>query len=151
MSENRVNLLAVSNFSGGEPLGTTRRGEFMLMKISGLARALYILLAIVAGFVALGTMNVGLVLLVLGLIAGVSMPRERMVLAAVLLVALPIMGTALGQIPTIGAQLTAITGNLQMALAGALATATAMLMYELVMEGVMGMAGSGNARPATAH
>jgi hypothetical protein len=123
----------------------------MLMKISGLARALYILLAIVAGFVALGTMNVGLVLLVLGLIAGISMPRERMVLAGVLLIALPIMGTALGQIPTIGAQLTAITGNLQMALAGALATAMAMLMYELVMDGVMGMVGGGDARPATAH
>ena len=123
----------------------------MLMKISGLARALYILLAIIAGFVVLGTVNVALVLLVLGLIAGISMPRERMVLAGVLLVALPIMGTALGQIPSIGAQLGAITGHLQMALAGALATAVAILMYEFVMEGVMGMVGSGDARPATAH
>lgn len=123
----------------------------MLMKISGLARALYILLAIIAGFVVLGTVNVALVLLVLGLIAGISMPRERMVLAGVLLVALPIMGTALGQISSIGAQLGAITGNLQMALAGGLATAVAILMYEFVMEGVMGMVGSGDARPATAH
>jgi hypothetical protein len=124
----------------------------MLTKIGGLARALYILLAIIAGFVSLGTMNVGLVLLVLGLIAGISMPRERMVLAGVLLIALPIIGTALGQIPSIGAQLAAITGNLQMALAGALATAVAMFLYELVMEGVMGMVGGGDARPAaTAH
>ena len=55
----------------------------MLNKIGGLARALYIVLAIVAGFVALGVMNVPLVLVVLGLIAGISMPKEGMVLAAV--------------------------------------------------------------------
>ena len=54
----------------------------MLNKISGLARSLYIVLAIVAGFVALGGMNVALLLVVLGLIAGISMPRDRLVLAA---------------------------------------------------------------------
>ena len=123
----------------------------MVMKIGGLARALYILLAIVAGFVALGTMNTALVLVVLGLIAGLSMPRERMVLAGVVLVALPIVGGALGTIPSIGTQLTAICGNLQMGVAGAFATAMAIMLYELVMEGVMGMAGGGDARPATAH
>jgi hypothetical protein len=125
----------------------------MLTKVSGLARALYIVLAIVAGFVALGAMNVGLVLLVLGLIAGISMPRERMVLTGVTIVALPIVGAALGQIPTIGAKLTAITANLQVALAGALATALAMLLYELVMDGVTGLSGTAPApaRVATAR
>ena len=49
----------------------------MLTKIGGLARALYIILAIVAGFVALNMMDVPLVLIVLGLIAGISAPRER--------------------------------------------------------------------------
>lgn len=125
----------------------------MLNKISGLARALYILLAIVAGFVAFGTMNVALVLVVLGLIAGLSMPRERLVLALVAIVALPIIGTALGQIPAIGAQLAAVTGNLQMGVAGAAASAVAILLYELVMEGVTGLAGSdadSRARAATA-
>jgi hypothetical protein len=125
----------------------------MLTKVSGLARALYIVLAIVAGIVALGAMNVGLVLLVLGLIAGISMPRERMVLTGVTIVALPIVGAALGQIPTIGAKLTAITANLQVALAGALATALAMLLYELVMDGVTGLSGTARApaRVATAR
>ena len=42
----------------------------MLTKISGLARALYIVLAIVTAFVALGAMDVALTLVVLGLIAG---------------------------------------------------------------------------------
>ena len=98
----------------------------MINKIGGLARVLYILLAIVAGFVALGSLNVAMILLVLGLIAGMSMPRDRMVLAGVILIALPIVGTALGTLPAIGAQLAAIMVNLQMALAGAMATAIAM-------------------------
>ena len=121
----------------------------MLMKISGLARALYILLAIVAGFVAIGAMDVALVLVVLGLIAGISMPRDRMVLAAASVIALPIVGTALTHIPAIGAKLAAICGNLQVAVSGAFATALAMLMYDLVMDGVMGLTGSG-AHRATA-
>ena len=47
----------------------------MLNKIGGLARAIYVILAIVAGFVALGSMNLPLILVVLGLIAGLAMPR----------------------------------------------------------------------------
>ena len=114
----------------------------MLKKISGLARSLYILLAIIAGFVALGTMNVALVLVVLGLVAGLAMPEGRIVLAAVVCMVLPIVGTALGQIPAIVAQLTAVTGNLQMGVAGALGSALAIFLYHLVMEGVMGLTGT---------
>ncbi|HWJ37826.1 MAG TPA: hypothetical protein VNR86_03580 [Sphingomicrobium sp.] len=123
----------------------------MLKKIGGLARALYILLAIVAGFVALGSMDVALVLVVLGLIAGMAVPRERMVLLAVLVVALPAVAAAIGHIPTIGTQLTAVAGNLQLAAAASLATAIAIFLYELVMEGVSGLVGSAAAgTPATA-
>jgi len=122
----------------------------MLKKIGGLARALYILLAIVAGFVTLGAMDVGLVLVVLGLIAGLSMPRERMVLAAAAVIALPTVGAALGHIPAVGAQLTAICGNLQTGIAGAFASALAMLMYELTMEGVMGLTGAATGKAAHA-
>ena len=124
----------------------------MLNKIGGLARALYILLAIIAGFVALGTMNVALVLVALGLVAGLAMPRDRMVLAGVAMLALPIVGGALGNIPTVGAQLTAICGNLQLGVAGAFAMALAIMLYELVMEGVMGMMGGSEGKTAaTAH
>ncbi len=122
----------------------------MLNKISGLARALYILLAIVAGFVALGGMNVALVLVALGLIAGLSMAKENYVPAAATAIALPIIGAALGTIPTIGAKLTAVCGNLQMGVAGALASALAIVLYKLVMDGVMGLAGAAPAKPATA-
>ena len=122
----------------------------MLNKISGLARTLYIVLAVVAGFVALGKMDIALVLVVLGLIAGISLPNERMVLAGVAIVALPIIGTALAHIPAIGAQLNAVTANLQMGMCGSLACAMAIALYHLAMDGVMGMAGSSTGRVAAA-
>ena len=120
----------------------------MLNKISGLSRALYIILAIVAGFVALGTVDVALTLVVLGLIAGISMPRERLVLALAAVIALPMLGVALGHIPAVGTQLGAVMGNLQLGVAGAATTALAMLLYELMMAGVMGIAGGAGAGKA---
>jgi hypothetical protein len=123
----------------------------MMKKVSGLSRALYIVLAIVAGFVVLGMMDVTLVLVALGLVAGLAVPRDRMVLLAALVIALPIVGGALAHIPTIGTQLTAVAGNLQMGAAGSLATAMAIMLYELVMEGVMGLTATGTAAtPAAA-
>ena len=122
-----------------------------MIKIGGLARALYILLAIVAGFIALGTMDITLVLVVLGLISGISLPRERLVLAIVSVIALPIIGAALGHIPAIGAKLTAVTANLQLGMAGAVATAMVIALYGLVMEGLTGLVVSGGSgTPATA-
>ena len=124
----------------------------MLMKISGLARTLTILLAIAAGFVALRMMDVALVLVVLGLIAGISLPKERMVLAAATIIALPLIGAALAHIPMIGAQLTAVCANLQLGMAGSFASAMAIMLYEFVMDGVMGMVGAGDGKTAaTAH
>lgn len=111
----------------------------MLNKASGLARSLYIVLAIIAGFVALGGWNVALTLVVLGLIAGLSMPRDRMVLAAATCLALPLIGTALTNVPTIGDKLSAVMTNLQLGVAGALASALAIFLYELTMEGVTGL------------
>jgi hypothetical protein len=120
----------------------------MLMKIGGLARAIAIILAIVAGFVALNMMNVPLVLVVLGLIAGLAMPADRVIVTAVTLIALPVVGAALGTIPSIGAQLAAVCANLQMAMAGALATSIAIRLYHLTMDGVMGL--TGGVTPGTA-
>ena len=124
----------------------------MLMKIGALARAIAIVLAIVAAFVALNMMNVPLVLVALGLIAGLAMTEDRVVVSAVILIALPIVGAALGNIPTVGAQLTAICANLQLAMAGGLATTIAIRLYHLTMDGVMGMAGmSGGSTAAAAR
>lgn len=111
----------------------------MLNKVSGLARALNLVLALVAGFVALGTLNVELVLLVLGLVSGLTMSAERYVPTAVTVVVLPMVGTALGLIPTIGGQLNAVAGNIALAGAGALASAIAIMAYGLVKDGALGL------------
>jgi len=123
----------------------------MIMKIGDIARTLYIVLAVVAGFVALGRVDVALVLVVLGLISGISMPDDRNVIAAVLVVALPLIGTALTHIPAIGAQLNGVALNLQAAMAGAVATAVAIRLAKLAMDGVTGLTASGaGAEPAAA-
>ena len=122
----------------------------MLNMVSGLARTLYIVLAIAAGFVAMGAMNIALILVVLGLIAGLTLPVERYVVAAVTVIALPILGTALGHIPAIGAQLTAVCGNLQLGMAGAVVSAMVIRLYQLAMEGVPGLGGMAGSKRATA-
>ena len=113
----------------------------MLNMISGLARTLYILLAIVAGFVALDMVNVPLWLVFLGLVAGITLPPERQVLAGVTVIALPILGAALTNIPAIGEQLAAVAGNLQLGVAGAVSTALAIRFYGLAVEGIPGLGG----------
>jgi len=122
----------------------------MLMKIGGLARAIAIVLAVVAGFVALNMMNVPLVLVVLGLIAGLAMPEDRVIVTTVILIALPIVGTALTQIPNVGAHLNGVALNLQMAMAGSLATVIAMRLYHMTMDGVTGLTGMAGGTPAAA-
>jgi hypothetical protein len=122
----------------------------MLNMVSGLARTLYIVLAIVTGFVALGTMDMALVLVVLGLISGITLPKDRYVIAAATVIALPILGTALGHIPAIGAQLTAVCSNLQLGMAGAVVTAMVIRLYQLAIEGVPGLSGMAGGARATA-
>ena len=112
-----------------------------MKKICGLARALYILLAIVAGFMAIGTMDTALVLVALGLVAGIAMAKENYVPAAATAIVLPIIGVALSHIPTIGAQLAAVTGNLQLGVAGALASALAIVLYHFVLGDLTGVVG----------
>jgi hypothetical protein len=94
--------------------------------------------------------DVPLVLLVLGLVAGLALTDERMVVNVALVIALPIIGAALAHIPTIGAQLNAVALNLQMAMAGAVATAMAIRMYHLTVGGLMGVTGSTAAGTAAA-
>jgi hypothetical protein len=65
-----------------------------------------------------------------------------MVIAAVAIIALPIVGTALTHIPAIGAQLNAVALNLQLGMAGAVATAMTMRLYTLALEGVTGLGGA---------
>ena len=65
-------------------------------------------------------------------------------------IALPYIGTALGNIPAIGTQLNAFALNLQLGVAGALASALAIFLYHLVVEGVTGLIGGTTPKPAVA-
>ena len=111
----------------------------MLNKVSSLARALGILLAIAAGFVTLGTLNTALVILVLGLIAGLCYTAEDTVKLAVLVLALPVLGTALGNVPEVGEMLGAAAGNLALLIAGALTTVVVVRLYNVVKGDLMGL------------
>jgi hypothetical protein len=115
----------------------------IMNKISGLARALGVVLAIVAGFVAIPNLNMALVLVVLGLIAGLTTPDDRFVTVLLYVLVLPMIGTALGNIPAVGAQLGAVFGGLAMLAAGGAATGVALRLYKIVMNDVSGLAGSG--------
>ena len=102
----------------------------MVEKIGGLARLAATALAIIAGFVALPGVNMPLVLVVLGLIAGVLYTDERIVRLFLVVLVLPLAGTALHQIPAIGEQLNAAALNLALAAAAMAATAIALRLFD---------------------
>ncbi|MEY4160294.1 MAG: hypothetical protein RLZZ136_915 [Pseudomonadota bacterium] len=112
----------------------------MLNKVTGLARALAILLAVVAGFVAVPT-NVALVLVILGVIAGIGYGADDLSKLALATLVLPAVGTAVGNIPAVGAQLGAVSGNVALATAGALATIIALRLYGTLVGDLKGLAG----------
>jgi len=111
-----------------------------MTKLTGLARALGILLAIVGGFVAVPGLNIALVLVALGLIAGITTPDERFVPVMLYVLILPVVATALGNIPTIGDKLGAVAGGLALLAAGATATMVAMRLFGLVKEDLTALA-----------
>ena len=113
----------------------------MLKTVGGVARTLYILLAVIAAFVAFGSFDVAMILLLLGIIAGLAMPEERFPIAAITLLILPLVGAAVANIPTVGEYLAKIAGNLQIGVAGALATALAVGFFRLAVDGVSGITG----------
>lgn len=111
----------------------------MLGKIGGLARVLALVLAIVAGFWAIPGLNVALVLVVLGLIAGLAYGDDSAIRLYLTVLVLPMVGAALGTIPMVGANLSAIAGNLALAAAGMAATVIVLRLFGLVKADVTGL------------
>jgi hypothetical protein len=111
----------------------------MLNKVSSLARALAIILAVVAGFVAMGEMNTALILVVLGVISGITMARDDIMRIGVTVLVLPMVAAALGNIPALGEQLGAIANNVALAGAGALAAGIALSLFNRVKEDLTGL------------
>ena len=101
----------------------------MVEKIAGLARIVATLLAIVAAFVAIPNVNVELVLLVLGLIAGLVYTADDAPKLFLVVLVLSVVSAALAVVPEIGAQLSAAAQNIQLAAAGAAATVIVLRLF----------------------
>lgn len=91
-------------------------------KVYAASRALGILLAIAAAFVAIPNLNVAAALVVLGIIAGLGIAEEDGMRVMLAILVLPVIGMALANIPQIGEQLGAVASNLGLTVAGSGAT-----------------------------
>ena len=111
----------------------------MVGKVAGLARALSMLLAIVAGFVAIPNLDVALVLVILGLIAGLAYSAEMLTVLVLAVLVLPAVGTALTTIPAVGDQLGTVATNLALAAAGSVATMFAIGLFNSIKGDLMGL------------
>lgn len=109
----------------------------MLNKVAGLARALAVILAIVAVFVAIP--NIALVLVLLGVIAGFAYGDDGIKLLVVTALALGFAGAAAGNIPEVGGHLTGILTNVGLAVGGALLTRVILRLYEVVAGDLKGL------------
>lgn len=112
----------------------------MLAKITGLAGALGVILAIVAALITIPNLDIAVVLVVLGLIAGIGVAAERILGLMVAVLAYPALGAALALLPMVGEKLNAITGNLALGAAGAATSAIAIYLYGKVMHQLTGLA-----------
>ncbi len=111
----------------------------MLKKIAGLARVLATLLAIVAAFVVIPNVNVALILVVLGLIAGLAYDVDDGGRLFLVVLVLPMVGGALGNIPQVGGQLNDLALNIALAAAGAAATVIALRIFNNSKADVTGL------------
>ena len=113
-------------------------------KISGLAGLLAVLLAVVAGVVAIPGLDAALAILILAIIGGVSAPQDNAVRMFIAVLVLPVVAAALGNIPAVGEYLSNIFGNIGIAAAGSAATLITRRVIEMVKEGVAGLTGGGS-------
>jgi hypothetical protein len=113
----------------------------MLEKIAGLARIVATLLAIVAGFVTIPNINVALVLLVLGLVAGLRYAADDAPRLFLVVLVLPVVGAALAVIPQVGDRLGAAALNIALAAAGAAATVIVLRLFNNSKDDVSALTG----------
>lgn len=111
-------------------------------KVYAVTRGLGLLLAIAAAFVAIPNLNVAAVLVVLGIITGLGVAEENTQRLMIATLVLPVVAIALGNIPQLGEQLSAIAANLGTNVAGSAATAITMRIIGLLKADWMPSAGS---------
>ena len=110
-------------------------------KVSGLASALAIVLAVIAGFVAIPGVDMNLVILVLGIVGGIAAAQDGAIRIYLAVLVLPAVGAALGGLPALGEYLAAIFGYLGVAAAGMAASLIVRRLIEMVMGAVGGLTG----------
>jgi len=91
-------------------------------KVYAAARALALILAIAAAFVAIPNLNVAAALVILGIVTGIGASTDDGMRIMLAVLVLPAIGVALGNIPQIGEQLGAVATNLGLNIAGVGAT-----------------------------
>jgi hypothetical protein len=111
----------------------------MISKVAGLARALAIILAVVAAFITIPNLNVALVLVILGLIAGLAYSEDNVTRLILTVLVLPAVAVALATIPAIGSYLGAVATNVALAATGASATLIAIRLFNLVKGDLTGL------------
>ena len=105
----------------------------MVGKLTGLAGTLALVLALVAGFVAL-PVDVKMVLLVLGIIAGIGSASDTFIQRGVAVLVLPAIGAAAAMIPAIGTQLSAVLGNVAAVITAGLLTTVAVGLFNALKD-----------------
>lgn len=112
----------------------------MLQKIGGLARAAGVLVSIVTAFAAIPTLDTALLLVVLGLIAGLALSDADRIGIIVTALVLPLVATVLNTLPSVGTQLGTIASNLGILAASSVVTVIATRLYNVVKGDLMGLA-----------
>jgi len=105
-------------------------------KLIGLAVSLGIVLAVIAGIIPIPGLDVALVLVVLGIIGGITASQDGAIRMYLAVLVLPIIASALGAVPMIGEQLGAIFNNAAVLAAGFSASLVARRLYEMAMAGI---------------
>lgn len=113
----------------------------MLSKVTGLAGALAVVLAIVTAFVPIPGLNVSLALVALGMIRGIDAPDEAMPRMGLAAIALPAAGAAMANVPMLGAQLGALAGGLALAAAAIFGVGAVIRAVKTSLAAVKGLAG----------
>ncbi len=111
-------------------------------RVYAVTRALGVLLAIAAAFVVIPNLNVAAALVILGIITGLGVAEENTQRLLIATLVLPVVAIALGNIPQLGEQLSAIAANLGTNVAGSAAAAITLRIVALLKADWMPKTGS---------
>ena len=114
----------------------------MVSKAAGLARALAIVLAVVAGFVSIPNLNTSLVLVIFGLIAGLAYAEDAATRLILTVLVLPTVSAALNLIPQVGMQLGQVATNIALSAAGGVATVIGLRVFNTIKNDISGLRGN---------